>query len=126
MLDSDDLTYIQECLDDVSLDTEEEVTYKRYVSTTPGDPAMGTPDAPVYNDIAITASARELSLEEVKVSGGVYVLGDMQFKLRQTVLVTQPAYTDRIVYSDATYKPKSITHSFLGGVIGWTIRAGKQ
>lgn len=126
MLTSDDLSFVRECLDDVASDVEEAITYKRYVSTTPGDPVMGTADTPVYNDLAITASARELTLEEIQVSGGVYVLGDMEFKIRQTALSSQPAYADRIVYSGSAFKPKSITHSYLGGIIGWTVRAGKE
>jgi len=126
MLDSDDLDYIRECFDDVAIDAEETITYKRYVSTTSGDPVMGTPDTLVYSDLAITASARELTLEEIQVSGGVYVLGDMQFAIRQTALSLPPAHADRIVYGGDSFKPKSINHSFLGGIVGWTIRAGKQ
>lgn len=126
MLETDDLAYIQECLDDVAPDTEEAVTYKQYDYTEPGDPVLGTPDTPVYNDLAITATARELTIEEIQVSGGAYVLGDMEFKIRQTALTAAPAYADRIIYDGATYKPKNINHSFLGGVIGWGVRAGKQ
>lgn len=124
MLDSDDLAYMRECLDDVAADMEEAVTYKRYDHTEPGDPILGTPDTPIYVDSATTAVVRELTLEEIQVSGGAYVLGDMEFKIRQTALSVTPAYADRIVYDGATYKPKSIKHSFLGGVIGWTVRAG--
>lgn len=124
MLTSDDLTYVRECLDDVATDVEEAVTYKRYDHTEPGDPILGTPDTPVYVDSAITAAARELTIEEVQVSGGAYVLGDMEFKIRQTVLLVIPAYADRVIYDGATYKPKSIKHTFLRGVIGWTVRAG--
>jgi len=126
LLDSADVDFIRECLDDVSSDVEQDITYKRYSSVTPGDPVFGTPDTPDYVDAEITASLRELTLEEIQVSGGVYVLGDMEFKIRQAALASDPAYADRITYAGATFKPKSISHSFLGGVIGWKIRAGKQ
>lgn len=126
MLDSDDLAYIRECMDDVSPDAEEGITYKQYDHTEEGDPVLGTPDTPVYNDLVITAAARELTIEEIQVSGGAYVLGDMEFKIRQTALSAKPAYGDRIIYDGDTYKPKSIKHSFLGGIIGWNVRAGKE
>lgn len=126
LLNSADVDFIRECLDDVSGDVEQDITYRRYSSMTPGDPVFGTPDTPVYADAAITATARELTLEEIQVSGGVYVLGDMEFKIRQAALASAPAYADRIIYAGATFKPKSISRSFLGGIIGWTIRAGKQ
>lgn len=126
MLNQDDLGYMRECLDGIAPDVEEPVTYKRYDHTDPGDPVEGTPDTPVYVDSAITAAVRELTLEEIQVSGGAYVLGDMEFKIRQPALSAAPVYADRIVYAGATYKPKSIGHSFLGGVIGWKIRAGIQ
>ena len=126
LLDSSDLTYIRECLDDVAADVEEAVTYRRYDHTNPGDPILGTPDTPVYVDSAITAAVREVTLEEVQVSGGAYVLGDMEFKFRQTALSSPPTYADRIVYSGAIYKPKSINHSFLGRAIDYTVKAGKE
>lgn len=126
LLDSADVDFIRECLDDVASDVEQDITYKRYISTKAGDPVFGTPDTPVYTDTEIAASVRDLTLEEIQVSGGVYVLGDMEFKIRQTALASPPAYADRIIYAGATFKPKSIGHSFLGGVVGWKIRAGKQ
>jgi len=126
MLGPDDLTYIRECFDEVAPDIEEPITYKRYTGMTAGDPVRGTADTPNYTDLAITASVRELTLEEIQVSGGAYVFGDTEFKIRQTVLAETPAYTDRVIYAGTTYKPKSISRSFLGGVVNWTIRAGKQ
>ena len=106
-------------------DVEEAVTYKRYINTTPGDSVAGIPDTDNYETLDISASVRELTLKEIQVSGGVYVMGDMEFKIRQTKLTLAPAYADHLVYDGANYKPKNISHSFLAGIIGWTIRAGK-
>lgn len=126
MLDTNDLAYIRKCFDDIAPDTEEPITYRRYLSTTPGDQILGTTDTPNYDDLSITATVRDLSLEEVQASAGVYVLGDVEIKIRQTALANQPAYADRIIYSGANYKPKRINGSYLGGVINWTVRAGKK
>ncbi|MHB1418476.1 MAG: hypothetical protein ACYCX4_02650 [Bacillota bacterium] len=124
LLSSDDVDYMRTCLNDVAADVEEAITYKQFTSMTAGNPVMGTPDTPNYTSLNVTATARELSLEEIKVSGGVYVLGDMEFKIRSSV-VAAPAYADRIVYSGSTYKPKSINHVYLGGLLSWTVRAEK-
>ncbi len=126
MLSDADISYIRECMDDVAGDIEEPITYRQYTGTVEGDQVMGTAYSADYNDLSITASVRELSLEEVQASGGTYVLGDIQVKIRQTVLANQPAYADRIKYLGASFKPKSIGHAFLGGTINWVIRAGKE
>jgi hypothetical protein len=128
LLESDDLAYMRECLGDIETDVEEPIVYKRYLSTTAGDPVMGTSDTPVYDDTEITASVRTLTLEEIQVSGGVYVLGDVEFEIRlqETIFETAPVYVDRIVYAGATYKPKKIDPVQLGGLIGWTVKAGKK
>jgi hypothetical protein len=103
--------------------TEEPITYRTYTSTTPGDPVLGTPDTPNYTDTAETAGARDLTVEEVAVSGGVYVMGDMEFTTRRT---TKPEYADRIVYQGDTFRPKDIDKTFLGEVLWWEVRAGKE
>lgn len=125
LLSAADVEYIQECQDDIASDIEEDVTYRQYTGLVAGDAVMGTPDTYSYTDLPTTASARELTLEEVQRSGGVYVLGDMEFRFRQTVLAAAQ-YNDLIVFAGATFKPKSITHKFLGGRTGWIIRARKQ
>lgn len=128
LLETDDVDFICECLGDIDTDVEEPITYKRYLSTTAGDPVMGTPGTPNYDDAEITASVRALTLEEIQVSGGVYVLGDVEFdiRLQPTIFETAPAYADRIVYAGDTYKPKRIDPVHLGGLIGWTVKAGKK
>lgn len=103
--------------------TEEPITYRTYTGMTPGDPALGTPDTPNYTDSSITAIARELTVEEVQVSGGVYILGDMEFTIRTA---TEPKYGDRISYKGATWKPKEINHTWLGEVLFWEVRAGRE
>ncbi len=126
LLDSADVDYIRECLGDIASDVEEAITYKRYTGTVAGDPIAGTPDSYNYTNQATTAISRELTLKEVTVSGGAYVLGDMEFKFREAALSSAPDYPDRIVYGGATFKPKSIEHSYLGGLLGWKVIAGKQ
>lgn len=103
--------------------TEEPIIYRTYTGTTPGDPVLGTPDTPNYTDTEETAGARDLTVEEVAVSGGVYVLGDMEFTCRR---VAEPKYDDRIVYNGSTWKPKDIDKTFLGEVLWWEVRAGKE
>ena len=129
LLDSNDVDFIRECLDDIADDVERPIAYKRYTgisAVAPADPVMGIPDTYVYSDSDTTATVRDLTLEEIQKSGGVYVLGDVEFKIRQTALAEPPSHSDRIVYAGYTFKPKSIGHSFLGGLIIWNIRAGKQ
>jgi hypothetical protein len=126
LLDSNDVDFVKQCLADISGDVEQPITYRRYVNTTPGNQVMGTTDTPNYDDLSIDASVRDLTLEEVEKSGGAYVLGDVEFKIRHTKLPSKPAYADRLIYDESTFKPKSITHSYLGGVLSWTIRAGKK
>ena len=141
MLDSSDMEYMSECLDDISPEIEEEVTYRRFDHIEPGDSIAGIPDTVVYNEFGIKASVRELTLREVQVSGGVYVLGDMQFFVRNrdwmqvdvnatggydpSITTPKPDYQDLIVYCGSQYKPKNIGHSYLGSIIGWTVRASK-
>ena len=103
--------------------TEEPITYRTFTEMIPGDPVLGTPDTPGYADTAETAGVRELSLEEVQVSGGAYVLGDVEFTVRRQ---TKPKYEDRIAYGGSSYKPKSIGKLFLGEVLWWEIKAGKE
>lgn len=102
----------------------EPITYRTYTSMSEGDPILGTPAEPQYtDDSTATAIARELTVEEVHVSGGVYVLGDMEFTVRD---ITEPKYDDRITYGGAAWKPKEINHTWLGEVIFYEIRAGRE
>ncbi len=125
LLDNNDIDFISACLDEIASDVDEPITFKRYIGKIAGDQVMGTSDQYQYNDLDILATVRELTLEEIQVSGGMYEYGDMEFKIRQKELTNKPEYADRIVYGSAAYKPKSIKHIHLGGIIGWTIRAGK-
>jgi hypothetical protein len=126
MLDVDDVAYMRECLDEVAPDTEESITYRQYKGIISGNQAMGNPDRPNYTDLDITAATRDLTLEEVASSGGAYVLGDIEIKIRQTALTNRPSYSDRIVYEQISYKPKSIGKSYLGAIICWKVRAGRE
>lgn len=103
--------------------TEEAIIYRTYTGTTPGDPVHGTPDTPNYTDTEETSMVRELTVEEVQVSGGAYVLGDMEFIIRREV---QPEYEDRIVYGGLTWKPKSIDKTYLGEALWWEVKAGRE
>ncbi len=126
LLDSADVDYIRKCLEDIASDVEESLTYKQYTDTKAGNPVIGTPDTYSYTDRAITAGVHELTLEEVQKSGGAYLLGDMEFSIRQNALAFNPGYPDRIVYAGTTFKPRSINHGYLGELICWKIIAGKQ
>jgi len=123
LINQKDIDDIKAALAEMAPFTEEPITYRTYTGTTSGDPVAGTSDTPNYTDTSETAIVQELSVEEVAVSGGVYVLGDMEFSIRRT---TRPAYQDRIVYADATWKPKSIKSVFLGEVLWWEVRAGRE
>lgn len=118
-----DIDDIKAAMAELAPFTEEPVTYRTYTGITPGDPVLGTPDTPVYHDTSETAMARDLTVEEVAVSGGLYILGDMEFSIRRA---TKPTYQDRIVYGGATWKPKSIRSVFLGEVLWWEVRAGRE
>ena len=118
-----DIADIKAALVELAPVTEEPITYKRFDHMADGDPVMGTPSAPVYVDSATTAGIRELSVEEVAVSGGAYILGDIEFSVR---MEQPPSYQDRLVYNALTWKPKSINKVFLSEVLWWEIRAGKE
>lgn len=123
LLTQKDIDGIKAAMAELAPFTEEPIIYRTYIGMTPGDPALGTPDTPNYTDTEETAGARELTLEEVTVSGGAYVMGDMEFTTRRT---TEPKYEDRIVYAGTSYKPKEINHIWLGEVLFWEIRAGRE
>lgn len=126
MLTAADIDTIRADFDDIGPDIETGITYRRYTGITPGDTVLGTPDKATYTDLPINVSIRELTLEEISVSGGAYVLGDIECKIRQTVLENQPDYNDRIVYAGASFRPKSISPVSLGGVLYWKVRAGRE
>lgn len=123
LLSQKDVNDIKAALAEIAPFTEEPITYRKYDHTEPGDPILGTSPVDVYVDTQTTAGVRELTLEEVQVSGGAYLLGDMEFTIRIEV---PPSYRDRLVYAGTTYKPKSIGKMFLGEVLWWEIRAGKE
>lgn len=141
MLNSDDIEYIHKSLNEIASDIEESIIYRKYINTTTGDHVLGTPDTSNYNDYNITARVRMLTLEEIQVSGGVYVLGDMKFIIRKkdwmqwdiyltgahdpSLPTIKPDYPDRIRYNGVTYKPKSYSHMWLGGVLWYKVKAGK-
>jgi len=120
-----DVADIKSALEELAPYTEEPITYKQYSHTNTGDPVQGISAEPVYVEDPDTTSANveALSVEEIAVSGGRYVLGDMLFTVRRN---TEPSYQDRIVYDGATWKPKSIGKMFLREVLWWEIRAGKE
>ncbi|MFZ3171964.1 MAG: hypothetical protein WA118_08295 [Carboxydocellales bacterium] len=120
-----DIAEIEAILEDLSDVTEEPITYKTYTGLTPGDQLAGTPATPTYTtDLTTTsAMARELTLEEVRKSGGAYELGDMEFIVRR---LTKPDYKDRIVYDGGEYRPKSRKRLFLKKVLWWELVAGKE
>lgn len=123
LINQKDIDDIKAAMAELAPFTEEPITYRTFTGMTPGDLAAGVPDAPNFIDTVETAIVQELSIEEVAVSGGVYVLGDMEFSIRRVV---QPAYNDRIVYGGITWKPKSIRKVFLGEVLWWEVRAGRE
>ncbi|MBC9783545.1 hypothetical protein H1S01_03335 [Heliobacterium chlorum] len=124
MLTEKDVATMQADLADIGADIEEPITYKRFTGMTPGDAALGIAESPNYDDTAIQASCRELSMEEIQNSGGFYVFGDMEFKIRASVLT--PTYGDRIDYMGAIYRPKSVKRTYLGSTLSYTVRAGKE
>lgn len=136
-----DIADIKAVLSEVAPYIEEPATYRRYLGLTEGNPVLGIPAQPSYESLAITLQARELSLEEVMVSGGTYVMGDVEFTVRKDQAPGQlwdqnltgaieetallPDHPDRIVWNNAAYRPKSIRHMWLGEVLWWEIRAGR-
>jgi hypothetical protein len=125
LISKKDIEEIKAVLGELATFVEEAIIYRRYVLTEQGNPVEGTPDEFIYeNDPSITsATSRELTLKEVQVSGGTYILGDMEFTIRTVVA---PAYADRIIYNDASWKPKEIKHFWLQEVLWWEIIAGKE
>jgi hypothetical protein len=125
LISQKDVEEIKAALGELASFTEESITYRRYMHTEHGDPVVGTPDTFIYEDDSAVTSAtvRELTLKEVQVSGGAYVLGDVEFTVRAT---SAPAYADRIVYNGANWKPKEIKHFWLREVLWWEIIAGKE
>ncbi len=120
-----DIDLIKEALEELAPYTEEPIIYKQFDYIAQGDPVQGIPNETIYAvDTRVTsATAEDLSVEEIAVSGGLYVVGDMLFTLRRAA---EPSYQDRIVYDDFTWKPISISKVFLGEVLWWEIKARKE
>ena len=120
-----DIADIKAALVELAPFTEEPIIYKQFDRIEQGDPVLGRPDTLIFTEDSTVASAmvKPLTVEEVLVSGGYYVMGDMEFSIRRT---TQPAYQDRIVYGGATWKPKGINPVYLGEVLWWEVRVGKE
>ena len=122
MLTPEDLATIQADLVSLAADAEQTITYKRYTGTTGGDPALGIAPTDSYTDEVTTARVREIDLEEAEKSGGKLVLGDVEFVVRRT----SASYRDRLVWNGYTYQPKQIAQIWLGGLLGYVIKAGKM
>lgn len=136
-----DIADIKGALAELAPYIEEPAIYRRYLGLTEGNPVLGIPAQPNYESVAIALQARELTLEDVMVSGGAYVMGDVEFTIRKDQAPGQlwdqnltgaigedsllPDHPDRIVWNSAAYRPKSIKHLWLGGVLWWEIRAGR-
>jgi hypothetical protein len=125
LLTQKDIDGIKEALNDLAPFIEEPIVYRRYDHTEAGDPTLGTSDRFIFTDdpSVFSAIVNELTLKEVQVSGGVYLLGDLEFIIRRTA---QPAYEDRIVYGGNTWKPVEIKHLWLKEVLWWEIVARKE
>lgn len=123
LLTQKDIDDLKAAMAELAPFTEEPIVYKKYTGMTPGDPLVGTPATPIYTLADSTAMVRDLTVEEIAVSGGKYILGDMEFSIRTA---TQPAYDDRIVYNGLIWKPKKINPVYLGEALWWEIKAGKE
>jgi hypothetical protein len=116
------LATIQADLAGLAADVERPITYKAYRETTPGDPALGIKAVDHFDDLSITATVRELTIEEVQTSNGVYTLGDLEFGVRRPTMDPR----DLVVYGGATWRitePKQAT--LAGVVIKWILRCTK-
>jgi len=118
-----DIADIKAALVELAPYTEEPVVYKQYDHMDDGDPVMGTPDTPVYISDDKTAMIRNLTVEEVSNSVGVYLFGDMEFSVRMD---DEPKFKDLIHYQGANWNPKTINKVFLGEVLWWEIRARRE
>ncbi|MCG8401371.1 MAG: hypothetical protein MJA84_07210 [Firmicutes bacterium] len=123
LLSQKDVDEIKAAMAELAPFTEEAITYRTFTGMTPGDPVHGTPEIPNYTDTSETAMTRNLTAEEVQTSGGAYVMGDMEFTTRRT---TKPEFEDRIVYGGLTWKPKKIDKMYLGEVLWWEVKAGRE
>jgi hypothetical protein len=116
------LATIQEDLAALAGDVERPITYRVYRDTTPGDPALGIKAVDHFDDLTITATVRELTVEEVQTSNGVYTLGDLEFGVRRQTMGPR----DLIVYGGATWKITEPKRSQLAGVVlKWMLRCTK-
>jgi len=118
-----DIADIKAALIELAPYTEVPIVYKRFDHIDTGDPVMGKPDEAVYIDVETTAMVENLTAEDIAVSAGYYLLGDMEFTIR---MEQEPSDQDRIQYQDAIWNPKRIDKMFLGEVLWWEIRARKE
>lgn len=123
MLTPKDIATIQADMAGIAADVEVPIIYKVYLSTTPGNAALGIPAQDNYDEQESTATARELTTEEVATSGGVFTLGDMEFGVRRGAVDRR----DQIVYGGATWAVKEIRPARLAGVVvKWSLRCKKS
>lgn len=124
LIDQTDIDDINADLADVAEFTEEPITYKQYTGITKGDQVEGTADTPDYvpDPTVPTAAVRDLTVEEIAVSGGRYEMGDLMIKVRRAL---KPDYKDRIECRGSEWEPKRISPPPLKGVLLWTVIARK-
>ncbi len=125
MIKDRDIAAINNALESMAPYTEVSIVYQVYQDTTPGNKPAGQAPTDNYTPDATVTSAmyRELTLEEVQLSGGVYERGDVEFSVRRS---TKPSYKDRVDYDGARWKPKEIGRPPLNGVNLWGIVARKE
>lgn len=123
LLSQKDVDDIKAALTELAPFTEEPIVYKRFTSIVEGDPVMGRPDQMVYDSLNITAMTRDLTVEEIAVSAGYYLVGDIEFSIRTDMV---PDTKDSIIFEGFTWKPKKINKVFLGEVLWWEITARKE
>ncbi|MCQ4363144.1 hypothetical protein KQR54_18770 [Mycobacterium gordonae] len=95
----------------------QDLIYKQYLSTTPGRPALGKPDTPVYADVALFMPIIALDAEEISTSGGLYHLGDQAIEVRELTA----DYADRVVIGGKWYRPIDIKPIDVAGPHGFAI-----
>jgi len=114
-----DRAFIEAALAEAAGWTEQAVTYRIYLFTTAGDPALGTAPTPQFTDEAATADVQPLSLRVIEASGGRYQMGDIEVLIRRAAVAQQ----DRIQWQGAEYQPLEIWPLYLAGAaLGYRLR----
>lgn len=119
MLSAKDLQAIQTDLSSIAGDAEQSITYRRYIGSAGGDPVLGIPPTDQTTDEATSAEVRELTIEEIQISAGVYKVGDLEFGVRRSAVDAR----DSVIYQGITWAPVEIRQVALGGtVFKWRLR----